>query len=250
MKKYEEMKKIFRKKILKIFIANMWDPNTINCISVEFDQNGELKGLINYDEEMFILKNIWIRNDLRNTGFTQDFLRRVFKEYTFTFVWQPNISLIKAMVKGDLGVHKKIQRMDVWCLIPQMISDVSLGYISKQDYLIKKNNHYYTMETGPDNESIIINPRFQILKNITLDECDSIIKNGEIIIKKTNLIRKHCNDAINIKVQEFYQEFTKFEGIQYNKKLERSQSVLNKYFEETIQKFEDRKKGMKYVDTE
>ena len=145
-----EEQMIYKEKIEKIFKENNWNPSTINFISVEFDENNELKAIINYDKDMFILKNVWVREDFRGTGYTQEFLNNVFRKYNFMFVWEPNISFTKAMVKAGLGLHKKVQRMDIWFLIPQMLSDVSNGFISRHDYIIKKNDYFYIMGTAPD----------------------------------------------------------------------------------------------------
>lgn len=175
-------------KVEKIFKENHWSSRSISHVSAEFDENEKLKAIINYDKEMFILKHVWVREDLRDTGYAQYFLRRVFKEYAFMFIWEPNIRFIKAMVKAGLGLHKKIQRMDVWCLIPQMLSDASNGFISGYDYLIKKNGHYYIMGTGPNKETIFVNPLSKELHKITKEENELISKDSAIITKKWRLI--------------------------------------------------------------
>ena len=66
-------------KVQEIFQENNWDKRLIDHVSVEFDENGKFKAMINYDKEEFILKHVWIREDFRGTGFTQDFLRFVLK---------------------------------------------------------------------------------------------------------------------------------------------------------------------------
>lgn len=231
----------------KIFEENNWSSSSISHVSVEFDENKKLKAIINYDKEMFILKNVWVREDLRGTGYTQDFLRRVFKEYTFMFVWEPNISFIKAMVKAGLGLHKKVQRMDVWCLIPQMLSDVSNGFISRHDYLIKKNKHCYTMGTAPDKEGILVNP---LSKEVhTKEEYELILKDKEIITKKWRLIWNRCNKGLRLTVQEFNKDSTTFEKNGYTEKLERSKSFLNKYLKKTLKEYEEMKGDMTFIET-
>jgi len=236
----------YREKIEKIFKENNWNPSTINFISVEFDENNELKAIINYDKEMFILKNVWVREDFRGTGYTQKFLRRVFKELNFLFVWEPNISFIKAMVKADLGLHKKVEGMDVWCLIPQMLSDFSNGYMSRHDYLIKKNNHHYTMGSGPDKRIVVSLLNKELIKITTDEEYESAVKDGEIIIKNTRLIWDSCN--IGVTVQEFRKNCTISEQIAYNEKLIRSKSFMNNYLEKTLQEYKQSQKDMKFVD--
>jgi hypothetical protein len=242
----DEVKKIFKKKVEKIFEENNWNPSTINFISAEFDENKKLKALINYDNDRFILKNIWVREDFRGIGYTQDFLRRVFKEYNFMFVWEPNISFVKAMVKAGLGLHKKVQDMDVWFLIPQMLSDGSNGFISRHDYLIKKNGHLYTMGTGPD-KRIVVSLLFKEFVEITKEEeYESVLKDEEIIIKNTRLIWDKCN--IGFTAQEFSKDFTRMEQIAYNEKLRRSKSFMNKYLTKTLEEYEKSKEDMKFVD--
>lgn len=86
---------IIKEEVEKIFKENNWNPKTINFISVESDENNKLKVIINHDKENFILKNIWVREDLRGTGYTQKFLKRVFQKYNFMFVWEPNLVLLK-----------------------------------------------------------------------------------------------------------------------------------------------------------
>ncbi|MCE7698315.1 MAG: hypothetical protein K8E24_005575 [Methanobacterium paludis] len=236
-----------KEEVKKIFEENNWSSSSISHVSVEFDENKKLKAIINYDKEMFILKNVWVREDLRGTGYTQDFLRRVFKEYTFMFVWEPNISFIKAMVKAGLGLHKKVQRMDVWCLIPQMLSDVSNGFISRHDYLIKKNKHYYTMGTAPDKEGILVNP---LSKEVhTKEEYELILKDKEIITKKWRLIWNRCNKGLRLTVQEFNKDSTTFEKNGYTEKLERSKSFLSKYLKKTLKEYEEMKGDMTFIET-
>ena len=238
-----------KKEVERIFEENNWSSRSISHVSVEFDENKKLKAIINYDKEMFILKNVWVREDLRGTGFTQDFLRRVFREYTFMFVWEPNISFIKAMVKANLGLHKKVQRMDVWCLIPQMLSDVSNGFISRHDYLIKKNDHYYTMGTAPDKEGILVNHLYKGPYKITKEEYGLILKNREIITKKWRLVWNRCNNGIKLTVQEFVKDFTPSEKKSYMEKVEASKSFLNKYLKETLKEYEEMKENMNFIET-
>jgi hypothetical protein len=233
----------------KIFKENNWGSKSIDHVSVEFDENKKLSAIINYDKEMFILKHVWVREDLRGTGYSQDFLRRVFKEYAFMFVWEPNISFIKAMVKAGLGLHKKVQRMDVWALIPQMISDVSNGFISRHDYLIKKNGHYFIMGSGPDKETILINPLFKGLNKITKEEYELILKDKEIILKKHSLIWNRGVSAQKITVQEYIKDCNELEKIEYQKKWERCNSFLDKYFKETLKDYEEMREDMDFIET-
>jgi len=246
MEMNDEEKQIFKEKVEKIFKENNWSPSSISHISAEFDEDKEIKAIINYDKEQFILKNVWVREDFRGTGYTQDFLRRVFKEYTFMFVWEPNISFIKAMVKADLGLHKKIQRMDVWCLIPQMISDVSNGFISRHDYLIKKNGHHYTMGTAPDKRILVSLLSKDLAKITKKEEYELILKDSENLTKKWRLIWKRCD--IKFTVQEFKKDCTRDEQIAYNEKLGRSKSFMDKYLKKTAKEYEKIKEDMKFVD--
>lgn len=236
-----------KKEVERIFEENKWSTKSISHVSAEFDENKKLKAIINYDKEMFILKHFWVREDLRGTGYAQDFLRRVFKEYTFMFVWEPNISFIKAMVKADLGLHKRVQRMDIWALIPQMLSDVSNGFISRHDYLIKKNDHYYTLGTGPDKETIVVNPLFKGTNKITKEEYDLMVKDSKSITKKWRLIWKRCN--IRLIVHEFNKDSSDSKKIAYNEKLKRSQSFMDKYLKETLKEYEEMKEDMNFIET-
>lgn len=236
----------YKKKVEKIFKENNWKLDMINCVSVDFDENNELKAIVNHDEEKFILKNIWVRKDFRGTGYTQWFLRRLFIENTFMFVWEPNLSFIKAMVKAGLGLHKKVEGMDVWCLIPQMLSDFSNGYMSRHDYLIKKNNHLYTMGSGPDKRIVVSLLNKELIKITTNEEYESVQKDGEIIIKNTRLIWDSCN--IGTVVQEFRKNCARSEQLAYNEKLVRSKSFMNKYLERTLQEYKQSQKDMKFVD--
>lgn len=233
--------------VKKIFKENNWSSKSIDHISVQFDEDKKLKAIINYDKEEFILKNIWVREDLRGTGYAQSFLREVFEENKFMFVWEPNIIFIKAMVKAGLGLHKKVQRMDIWCLIPQMLSDMSNGFISRHDYLIRKNGHYYNLGTGPDKKTIIVNPLSKELKNITKEEADLISKDKEIITKKWKIIWKRCD--IKFKVQEFTKDWTEIQKIDYQEKLEKSRSILDKNLKKTLNKYEEMKEDIKSIET-
>jgi len=245
-----EVKKILKKKVEKLFEENKWNPSTINFISAEFDENNELKAIINYDKEMFILKNIWVREDFRGTGYTQEFLNRVFREYTFMFVWEPNMSFIKAIVKAGLGLHKKVQRMDIWFLIPQMLSDVSNGFISRHDYIIKKNGYYYIMGTAPDKKTIFVNPLYKELDDkLTKEKYETIAKGTEIILKKTNLIWNRCNAELRLLVQELSKDWTDSKKIAYQEKLERSKEFMGKNLNKTIKEFEEIKEESKFIDT-
>ncbi|KAF5044217.1 hypothetical protein DSECCO2_494090 [anaerobic digester metagenome] len=232
----------------KIFKENNWNPETINYISAEFDENKEVKAIINYDKEMFILKNVWVREDFRGTGYTQDFLKRVFKEYTFMFVWEPNLAFIKAMVKAGLGLHEKVQKMDVWCLIPQMLSDVSNGFISRHDYLIKKNSHLYTMGMGPDKRILVSLLSEEFLAITKKEDYESVLKDGENITKKYPLIWDECSAELTLTVQEFSKDFTIYEKIAYNEKMEKSKLFMDKYLKKTIKQYEEIKEDMKFVD--
>lgn len=248
MVEFTEEQTRVKEKIDKIFEENNWNPNTIRYISVEYDENMELKAIINFDEEEFILKNIWVREDFRGTGYTQDFLKRVFREYTFMFVWEPNIDFIKAMVKAGLGLHKTIQRMDVWFLIPQMLSDISNGFISRDDYIINKNGHYYVMGTALDNTRYV-NPIYKELDdNLTDDELKTISKGTEIILKKSNLIWNRCNASLRTLVQEFSKDWMDSEKIAYQNKMERSRMFMEENLNKTRKEFEKIKDSSKYID--
>lgn len=233
--------------VKKIFKENNWSSESIDHISVQFDEDNKLKAIINYDKEEFILKNIWVREDFRGSGYTQNFLREVFEEYKFMFVWEPNIIFIKAMVKAGLGLHKKVQRMDVWCLIPQMLSDMSTGFISRHDHLIRKNGHYYNLGTGPDKKTIIVNPVSKELKNITKEKAELLLKNKNIITKKWKIIWKRCD--IKITVQEFTKDWTELQKEIYQKKLEKSKSILDKNLKKTLKKYEEVKDSMNFIET-
>lgn len=125
-------------------------------------------------------------------------------------------SFIKAMIKADLGLHKKIQRMDIWFLIPQMLSDVSNGFISRHDYIIKKNGYYYIMGTAPDNTTIFVNPLYKELDdNLTEEEFETISKGTETIITKTNLIWGRCIAEQKIMVQEYSKNWTDAKKMAY-----------------------------------
>lgn len=236
-------------KVEKIFQENNWDPKFIGHVSAEFDENGKLKAIINYDKEEFILKHVWVREDFRGTGFTQDFLRRVFEEHIFMFVWEPNISFIKAMVKSGLGLHKKVQRIDVWCLIPQMLSDMSNGFISRHDYLVKKNAIYYNLGTGPDKETILVNPLIKDLNKISKEESDLILKDKEIITKKWSLIWNRCNARMTIIVQEFSKDWSENQKIAYQTKLENGKSFLDNFLKQSIREYELMKDDMDFIET-
>lgn len=231
-------------KVQEIFQENNWDKRLIDHVSAEFDQNGKFKAMINYDKEELILKHVWVREDFRGTGFTQDFLRLVFEKHIFMFVWEPNEGFIKAMVKAGLGLHLKIQRMDVWCLIPQMLSDSSIGFISRHDYLVKKNKHYYNLGTGPDKKTIVVTPLIKDLNKITKEEAELISKDKNIITKKWSLIWKRCNNRMSILVQEFSKDWTDDQKIAYQTKLENSKSFLDNFFEHSLKQYEQMKEDM------
>ena len=240
---------IIKEKVERIFKENNWNPQTINSISVESDQNNDLKAIINHDEENFILKNIWVREDLRGTGYTQEVLKRVFQKYNFMFVWEPNLSFIKAMIKADLGSYKKIQRMDIWFLIPQMLSDLSNGFISRYDYIIKKNGYYYIMGTAPDNTTIFVNQLYKELDdNLTKEGLKMISKGTEAIIKKTNLIWRRCIAEQKNLVQEYSKNWTDAKKMTYQDKLERFKEFMTKNFDKSVQEYEDIKKEGKFID--
>lgn len=238
---------IYKEKINQIFKENKWNPDTINFISVDLDENSKLKAIVNHDKDNFILKNIWVSKDFRNTGYTQGFLRSLFNENTFMFVWEPNLSFIKAMVKADLGLYKNVEGMDVWCLIPQMLSDFSNGFISRHDYLIKYNEHFYTMGTGLDGRIVVSLSYKDLIKIGNNEEYELTLKDCETVIKNTRLIREKCH--IGLTVQEFAKNWSIGEKIIYDEKMQRSKSFMNKYLEKTRKEYEQSQKdNMRFVD--
>ncbi len=244
----EEEQKRIKKEVERIFKENKWNPKLINYISVQYDENMDLKAIMNHDKENYILKHIWVREDFRGTGYTQKFLRDVFKEMDFTLVWEPNICFIKSMIKADLGLHKKIDDMEIWNLIPQMMSDVSNGYISKHDYLIKKNGYHYTLGSGPD-KNIVVSLVTKDMKNIKSEnEYNSVMKDGEEILRQWKLIWNKCD--IKYKVQEFCKDFSREEAIVHNNKLRRSKSFVDEQLNRTVEEYREARNNMKLVDLE
>ncbi len=236
-----------KEKVEKIFKDNNWNPNTIHFISVDSDENNDLKAIVNHDEQKFILKNIWVREDFRGTGYTQGLLRSLFKENTFMFVWEPNLSFIKAMVKASLGLYKNVEGMDIWCLIPQMLSDISNGFISRHDYLIKYNGHFYTMGTGLDGRIVVSLSYKDLIKIADNEEYESTLKDCETVIKNTRIIREKCD--IGLTVQEYAKNWNISEKIAYDEKMQRSKSFMNKYLEKTRKEYEQSQKdNMRFVD--